>query len=96
MRFRLKFLDEALKEWQKLDKSVQQRFVIKLEKVLENPDQISARLHGPLQGLYKIKLSNIGYRLVYQILEEEVVVLVIAVGKRDRSEVYESARFRMR
>ena len=43
---------------------------------------------------YKIKLKSSGYRLVYEVVDERVVVSVVAVGKRERSEVYERARKR--
>ena len=33
---------------------------------------------------YKIKLKSLGYRLVYEVRGAELVVLVVAVGKRDR------------
>ena len=32
-----------------------------------------------------------GYRLVYEVKDRELLVLVVAVGKRERSEVYKSA-----
>ena len=44
---------------------------------------------------YKIKLRSIGYRLVYQIVEERLVVLVIAVGKREKNQVYGTAAVRI-
>jgi mRNA interferase RelE/StbE len=40
---------------------------------------------------YKIKLRSSGYRLVYQVIDEKVVVFVISVGKRERAEVYNEA-----
>ncbi|MCK4510006.1 MAG: type II toxin-antitoxin system RelE/ParE family toxin, partial [Desulfuromonadales bacterium] len=40
---------------------------------------------------YKIKLRASGYRLVYEIIESEIVVLVIAVGKRDKNLIYQKA-----
>ena len=40
---------------------------------------------------YKIKLRASGYRLVYEIIEDEIVVLVVAVGKRDKNLVYRKA-----
>ena len=40
---------------------------------------------------YKIKLRNAGYRLVYEVRDREVLVLVVAVGKRERNEVYKAA-----
>ncbi|HAN7315614.1 TPA: type II toxin-antitoxin system mRNA interferase toxin, RelE/StbE family, partial [Escherichia coli] len=35
-----------------------------------------------------------GYRLVYQVIDEKIVLLVIAVGKRESSEVYQMADIR--
>lgn len=44
---------------------------------------------------YKIKLKSAGYRLVYRVIEHRVVVMVIAIGKRENSEIYSTARSRM-
>jgi mRNA interferase RelE/StbE len=43
---------------------------------------------------YKIKLRAAGYRLVYRVDDGTVTVLVVAVGKREGSEVYKSAKKR--
>ena len=43
---------------------------------------------------YKIKLRSVGYRLVYEVRDQQVLVLVIAVGKRDRNAVYRAAAMR--
>ena len=40
---------------------------------------------------YKIKLRAAGFRLVYEVQDHEVLVLVVAVGKRERSAVYRQA-----
>jgi len=40
---------------------------------------------------YKIKLRAIGYRLVYQVVDERLIVLVVAVGRRERNAVYKAA-----
>lgn len=83
----LAFLDEALKEWRKLDNVTREQFKAKLTERVENPKAPSARLHGT-EERYKIKLRNAGYRLVYEVRDREVLVLVVAVGKRERNEVY--------
>ncbi|PWD62466.1 plasmid stabilization protein [Pectobacterium parmentieri] len=62
--------------------------------ILQNPHVPANRLHG-MADCYKIKLRSAGYRLVYQVLEHEIVVLVLAVGKRERSEVYQAAKDRL-
>jgi len=93
MTYDLAFLDEALKEWRKLDNVTREQFKAKLAERIENPKVPSARLHGTKER-YKIKLRNAGYRLVYEVREREVLVLVVAVGKRERNEVYKLAERR--
>jgi mRNA interferase RelE/StbE len=90
MTYELAFLDEALKEWRKLDNATRDQFKSKLAERLQNPKIPSARLHGA-KDRYKIKLRNAGYRLVYQVKDRELLVLVVAVGKRERNEVYRAA-----
>lgn len=89
-KYGLKFLPTALKEWKKLDSSIQDQLKKKLKERLQNPRVPSSRLHG-FENHYKIKLRASGYRLVYEIIETEIVVLVIAIGKRDKNFIYQKA-----
>ena len=90
MTFKLVFKQEALKEWGKLDTTIRSQFKKKLIERLEKPHIESARLSG-MKDCYKIKLRRAGYRLVYQIRDKELVVSVVAVGKRERNHVYKAA-----
>jgi mRNA interferase RelE/StbE len=94
MTYKLEFKKSALKEWGKLGHTIQEQFKKKLKERLENPHIPAATLSGG-QNLYKIKLRQQGYRLVYSVEDEIVTVTVIAVGKRDRNEVYEIALSRL-
>jgi len=87
MSYKLKFIPTALKEWDKLDNSIKIQFKKKLKERLENPKIQSSKLFG-FENLYKIKLRASGYRLVYEVIENEICVLVIAIGKRDKNIVY--------
>jgi len=93
MSYKLKFLPSALKEWKKLDKSIQKHLKKKLNERLIKPDVPSSRLHG-FDNHYKIKLKASGYRLVYEIIDDEFYVLVIAIGKRDKKTAYKKAQTR--
>jgi len=93
--YTVRFREEAFKEWQKLDKSLQQQFAKKLKKCCENPHIPSARLRG-MKDCYKIKLRASGFRLVYQVINDQLIIAVVAVGKRERSDVYHLASERMR
>ena len=88
MSYELEFLPSALKEWQKLDNSIKVQFKKKLSERLENPKVTKDKLRG-YEDVYKIKLRDVGYRLAYQVKDDEIVVLVLVVGKRENNEVYE-------
>ena len=90
MTYKLDFLEEALAEWNKLNPSIKQPLKKKLIKVLENPRIPKNKLSG-YPNRYKIKLRCIGYRLVYEVIDQEVVVLVVAVGRREDNQVYKAA-----
>ena len=94
MTYKLEFKKSALKEWKKLAVPLQQQFKKKLIERLENPHVPSAKLSGA-ENIYKIKLRQSGYRLVYQVENDIIVVTVLAVGKRERSEVYTKALQRL-
>jgi mRNA interferase RelE/StbE len=89
--YSLEFHQLALKEWRKLYGSIKAQFQNALSKRLNTPHVPSARLRGDLQNTYKIKLRDVGYRLVYEVIDQQLVVMVIAVGKRDHNEAYQSA-----
>jgi len=86
-KYTLKFLPTALKEWKKLDPSIQNQLKKKLKERLQNPHVLASRLHG-FENHYKIKLRASGYRLVYEVNEAEITVIVIAIGKRDKNLAY--------
>ncbi|OOF48073.1 type II toxin-antitoxin system RelE family toxin [Rodentibacter trehalosifermentans] len=94
MTYSLKFHEKALKEWQKLGEPVKSQFKKKLYERLENPHVQADRLSGFSTALYKIKLRSAGYRLVYEVRDNEITVFVLSVGKRDRLQAYENARNR--
>lgn len=54
-----------------------------------------ARLSAELSTFYKIKLKALGYRLVYEVIDHRLVVVVIAVGRRENNSVYTTARARV-
>ncbi|KDO00210.1 type II toxin-antitoxin system RelE family toxin [Pseudomonas donghuensis] len=94
MTYSLEFDARALKEWHKLGDTIRAQFKKKLAAVLLEP-RIEANRLRSLQDCYKIKLRSSGYRLVYQVIAQEVVVFVVAVDKREREQVYRKASERL-
>jgi len=94
MIYELAFKKTALKEWKKLGFTIQEQFKKKLSDILGNPHIQSAKLSGA-NDLYKIKLRQAGYRLVYEVNDSIVTITVISVGKRDKGNVYKAAMKRI-
>ena len=90
MSYNLKFKTEALREWRRLDHSIRLQFKKKLTARLLDPVVPAARLTGA-RNRFKIKLRATGYRLVYEVREQKLTVVVIAVGKRERNAAYHKA-----
>jgi len=86
MGYKLKFTKLSYEEWHKLDSSVKTQFQKKLKERLVNPTILKDKLSG-FENVYKIELRTKGFRLAYEVKEAEIVVLVLAVGKRENSEV---------
>jgi mRNA interferase RelE/StbE len=90
MSYELGLHPDALAEWRALDNSVRTLFKKKLAERLGHPHVPAARLTGR-QNRYKIKLRTVGYRLVYEVVDNRLLVIVVAVGKRERNAVYKAA-----
>ncbi len=94
MIYELEFKKSALKEWNKLNPTVKDHFKKVLERRLNDPHVPSAKVSGAA-NLYKIKLRQLGFRLVYSVSDETITISVIAIGKRNRNEVYQMALSRL-
>ena len=90
MTYELAFKKTALKEWNNLGATVQTQFKKKLINVLANPHIPGSKLSGAT-NLYKIKLRQAGYRLVYEVNDQVITVTVVAIGKREGGTVYKTA-----
>jgi len=95
MNYELEFDPRALKEWRKLDETVRHQFKKKLALALLKPPNTGNTPLGFRENCYKIKLRKLGYRLVYQVQQTRITVFVIAIGKRERTEVYARAKERI-
>jgi mRNA interferase RelE/StbE len=93
-----KFHPEAEKELAKLNKSVQILFTKALKKILKSPElglDLGHKNNFDLTGLKKIYFDHKRYRIVYQVIDNEVLIHLIAIGKRDKMDVYKKASERV-
>ena len=94
MTYKIKFTPASNKEWKKIDSSIRIQFRKKLEKVVLNPRIPKNKLSG-YENIYKIKLKKSGFRIAYEVKDEEIVLLVISVGKRENNKIYKNLKDRI-
>ena len=92
--YKLRFHEQAWREWHALDASVREPLKKKLAERLQAPRAPTSALHG-MEDCYKIKLHSVGYRMIYRVDESEIFITVIATGKRDKNKVYRTAQDRL-
>ena len=84
MVWQIEFDPRALKELSKLDKPVQKRIVQVLrERIasLHDPRSIGEALRGEELGrFWKYRIGD--YRLVCEILDDKIIILVLRIGNR--------------
>ena len=77
----------------KLDNKSQKQVMEKLEILKEDPLKVGKALKGNLQNYRSIRSVGQRYRIIYQVKETEIEVIVVAVGiRRDgdkKNDVYE-------
>lgn len=86
--------NSSYKEWFKLPADIRKLFVEQLEKVCEKPE-LAKPLRGALSGYNKIVLKKNGYRLVYELRKDKLVILIVHAGKRSNSDVYKKSKDRI-
>jgi mRNA interferase RelE/StbE len=83
MLYTVELKPSATRELKKLSRNVQARLVKKMESLASNPRPSRAkRLEGP-EGFYCVRVGD--YRIVYDIQDDRLVVLVIRIGHRRES-----------
>ena len=81
--WRIEWDSKALKEAKKLDRDARKKIVEYLEKRVlasQNPYQFGKPLKGNKAGIWRYRVGN--YRILCQIEDRALIVLVIAVGHR--------------
>lgn len=79
--YRVHILDTAVRDLARLDRTTARRVAERIRWLAANFDATrSEALKGSLAGLYKLRIGD--YRVIYQVLREEQILLIHAVGHR--------------
>ena len=79
MTFSLRIKGSAAKELARVEKVDRKRIVAAIDRLAENP-YLGGALKGALQGLRRLRVGD--YRVLYEIQDEALVVLVVRVVHR--------------
>lgn len=99
MRYDIVFHPEAAKEVAGLDNNVRLLVLKQIKKLAVRPglgQKLGNRFGYDLSGYRKLYLDRKRIRIVYRIVEEKILVQIIAVGKREGMSVYKEAARRTR
>jgi mRNA interferase RelE/StbE len=88
--FEVAFRPRAAKAFSKLDSALKQQIAKKLKERQSNP-RVPADMVREIPNGYKIKLRASGVRLIYLVRDRELIILVLAIGKREREDAYTEA-----
>ena len=103
MKWTVEYIKEAQKDLRKLDPYVRKLVLKAIDKTAERPlprpegigKPLGNHASSRLSGFYKIKLKNLGYRVVYDLVREGSVMKIIIISVRDDEAVYKEAERRV-
>jgi mRNA interferase RelE/StbE len=79
--YSISILDDASRQLKHIDKAVGQRIVQRVNWLAENLETAKLEaLTGDFAGLFKLRIGS--YRVLYEILREEQIIVIHAIGHR--------------
>jgi len=80
VRYRVKFAPRAARDFCSLERATQQRLRGQIDRLEEDPRPRGCEKLSGGDDLYRIRVGD--YRIVYQVQDRVLVVLVVRVGHR--------------
>jgi mRNA interferase RelE/StbE len=100
MNCKILFIPEAAEDYKNLDGSIKKLVNEKIEKLKTTPfigEELGNKNNINLAGFYKIYVAKKSYRIVYRIINDEVIIVEIwGIGKRDKLEIYKNVGKRIK
>jgi len=90
--YKIKLTIIAADNIKKLDSRTQNQIINKIESLKEEPLLLGKPLRGPLKEFRSIRSAGQRYRIIYKVLEKEIIVIIVAIGIRkdgDKKDIYE-------
>lgn len=97
MNYEVHFVEGAVEDLKVLDPSLQRLAWKQIRKIAGSPElgkSLGKRMGYDLTGFQTIRFYRQAYQVVYELLEDEGVVKIWGVGKREREAVYRAVASR--
>lgn len=94
MSYKVSLTPDAARDFRNLDQSVKDQVAKQLRKLETSPqlgEPLGCRAGLDLTGCYKLYAARKTVRIVYRILEMQIIVEIVAIGKREDLAVYREA-----
>jgi mRNA interferase RelE/StbE len=99
LRYSVVVTAAAAEDFRQLDGSLKEpvaRQLRKLETAPQLGEHLGNRAGLDLTGYYKLYAAKKSIRIVYRIIDQEILVEVVAIGKRESLAVYQKALKRLK
>ncbi len=90
--YKIKLTQIAIENLKKVESRALKQILNKIESLKSEPHLLGKPLKGPLKEYRSVRAAGQRYRIIYKVIDEEVIVIIIAVGIRkegDKKDIYE-------
>jgi len=90
--YKIKLTKIAAENLQKIDSKTQTQIINKIDSLKTEPLLLGKRLKGSFKEFRAVRAAGQRYRIIYKVQEEEIIVIIVAVGIRkegDKKDIYE-------
>ena len=87
MMYKIELKISARKYLKKIDSNLRKKILRKIEDLKENP-LLGQVLKYDLKNLRKLYFQNKKIRIIYRVENKALIIEIISIGKRNKSEIY--------
>jgi mRNA interferase RelE/StbE len=90
--YKIKLTKLATENIRKIDINAQKQIINKIEALKKEPLLLGKALKGSLKEYRSIRAAGQRYRIIYKVIETEIIIIIVAVGMRkdgDKKDIYE-------
>ena len=90
--YKIKLTKIAAEHLKIIDQKTLGQILRKIESLEEEPNLLGKQLKGPLKEFRSVRAAGQRYRIIYKVVEYQVIVIIVAVGIRkdgDKKDIYE-------